>query len=149
MTVEQVHDMFISWGYAFPAEYHYAFNAYLREMLRRNRVMVVQNDIGDIEALITYFITDDATKFYKKGPWDTPEENLGGKHVYFDKMVAKDFGHFKIGIRHRFREFMEDYFKDQEELHYHRAPFDKHVTMKRRRIFQNGIQSTSPVEQGV
>lgn len=144
MTFLDLASLFIRWGYLIKPHHYKNFELYFKEMLRRNRVMIVQNDT-EIQAVLTYFLTDDYETLYKKSHWDIPRENPEGHQIYVDKMICKNW---KVPIRRIVQDLIEDSFPNVMEGHYHRAPYDRHIKIMRRRR-EHGIQNSSLVGSGV
>ena len=129
MTTEQLSNLFLRWGwYIFPDQQE-NFKKFFREMLRRDRVMVITND-GNVEAVIFYFLTNDYKKLYKKGLWDTPEDEPKGSQIYIDKMICREWTHT---LRRQIQDVIENHFPNVEEGYYHREPFDRLTKIKARR----------------
>ena len=120
--------LFYDWGWEIRVEQYVPFCDYLKEMLKRNRVMVIKND-EEIEAVIMFYITEDYTKIYKKATWDIVNDNIEGHQVYIDKLVCKKFTR---PMRESIEAAITDRFPNITEAIYHRAPKDRCVKIKRR-----------------
>lgn len=130
MTFVHLANLMQNWGWEVKPEYYAEFDCYLKEMLRRKRVMVITgNDL--IEAVIFFFFVDDYESFYKKGTYETPEDSIYGKQIYIDKMICRKW---TLGLSRKIKETVEVQFPWVEEGYYHRAPKDRCVRIKRRGV---------------
>ena len=137
MRFGQLAKIFQEWGWEIKHEHYVAFSDYLKEMLKRRRVIVIMRD-NNIEAIFTYYLTDDFNKIYKKRTWDVVDDDQNGHQIYIDKMIAKN-----VNIRtiRTIQDFIEENFPNVDIGIYHRAPFDKCVRIHRRKIheLQNSV----------
>ena len=133
MTFDNLATLFISWGWVVPPNHYESFKRYLHEMLRRKNVLIIW-DGSLIEAVIFFFITNDYSKTYKKGIWDLVEDVSEGRQVYIDKLVCKQY---TLNLRRKLQNLIEDAFPGQDEVHYLRAPRDRHVIIKRRGVLSH------------
>ena|SRR3990167_2085808 len=127
--------LFYQWGWEIKHEHYTAFSDYLKEMLKRNRVMVVMNG-EEIEAVITYYLTDDYEKLFKKSTWEVVNDDPDGSQIYIDKMVCKKFNK---ELRVRLAQAIEEKFPNVVEGFYHRAPFDRCIKIRRKHELQSNI----------
>lgn len=121
--------LFYEWGWEIKHEHYTAFSDYLKEMLKKDRVMVILKDV-DIEAVIMFYITDDYEKVYKKGNWEIVKDDANGNLMYIDKMVCKKFS---IELHRAINNAIAEKFPQVEEAMYLREPNDRRVTIKMRR----------------
>ena len=136
MTFEHLANLFYNWGYEVKMEHYFLFRNYLLNMLNRDRVLIVKS--GQlIEAIATYYLTNDYTKIYKKHTWDLVDDEPDGKQVYVDKMVCRRYSRF---LRNLIGSSFEERFPKAEMLVYHRAPKDRCVKVERRSVHE--LQST-------
>ena len=120
--------LFHEWGWDIRVEQYVPFSDYLKEMLKRNRVMVIEND-GVVEAVVMFYLTDDYETLYKKGTWEVVQDNEFGKQVYIDKLVCKKFTR---PMHESIEAALTDRYPQIEEAIYHRAPKDRCIRIKRR-----------------
>lgn len=132
MRFHQLAQIFQEWGWQIKHEQYVPFSDYLKAMLKRDRVMLIVEG-ENIEAIITYFITDDFNKVYKKRTWDLAEENPNGHQIYIDKMIAKRMNRKTIRM---IQDFIEENFPNVDVGIYHREPFDKCVRIYRRKVHE-------------
>lgn len=121
MTFTHLANLFQNWGWEVPRGNFYRFDIYLREMLKRDRVMVVMNG-PFIVAVLLFYLTDDFSQIYKKGTWDVAEDNPYGHQLYIDKFICKRF----TPLIHRIvKEAVLERFPNVTEAFYHRGPRDR------------------------
>lgn len=129
MRFAQLSRLFYDWGWQIKVEHYVAFSDYLKEMLKRERVLVVKNG-EDIEAIVMFYITDDWDKVTKRRDWEVAQDDPNGHLFYIDKIVCKKFTkelHLAIN------DAVLERFPQIEEAMYMRAPRDRRVTIKIRR----------------
>lgn len=63
---------------------------YIQEMHNRDRVVIFVDDSNNIKAMLTFFITDDISKFNRSNElWNIPsEEDRDGKYVLIDRLIT-------------------------------------------------------------
>lgn len=127
MTFIHLANLMQSWGYIIKPKHYYGFKAYLEEMLKRNRVLVIWND-NLIECVITYFFTNDYTTAYKKDTWTIPKEDYNGIQIYIDKMVCR---RWTKSLRAKLQDAIEEQYPWVREAYYHRAPNDRLIKIVR------------------
>lgn len=128
MRFRQLSDLFYGWGWEIKHEHYVAFCDYLKEMLKRKRVMVIYN--GEfIDAVIMFYLTHDYTKLYKKGTWEIAHDDENGSQIYIDKMVCNKY---TKELRVALQSAIEDNFPQVTMGVYHRAPKDKCFKISRR-----------------
>lgn len=132
MTIYDILNSFIYWGKYVKSEQVPSFKRYISEMLRRNRVMVIDGDNG-MEALICYFITDDVTKFNNRPLWSCPQDSERGHTIFIDKMVARHWTH---ALRREVQSSIEKKFPFIEQAYWLREPNNRSVIIKRRRAHE-------------
>ena len=73
---------------------------YIKEMHERDRVVIFANNNRNIKGLVTFFITDDISKFNRdSNVWDIPSgENLNGKYIYLDRLITDRNSNIKANI---------------------------------------------------
>lgn len=128
MTFEHLAVLFLRWGLAVKPEHYDGFRGYLLEMMRRERVMTIWNG-DEIEAVVTFFITNDYDKLYRKSDWHIPDDEPDGYQIYVDKMICKKW---TVSIRKALQETIESRFPNVTEGYYHRAPIDRCIKIYRR-----------------
>ena len=128
MTFDHLANLFYNWGWEVKPQHYQGFKSYLLEMMRRKRVMIVFK--GElIDAVITYFLTNDYTKIYKKGEWDIPNDEPHGSQIYVDKMICR---RWTPTLRRYVQEMIETTFPNVLEGYYLRAPYDRCVIIYRK-----------------
>lgn len=120
--------LFYEWGWQINHEHYVSFSDYVKEMVKRNRVIVLEKD-NEIEAVIFFFLTYDYTKIYKKRIWDVVIDDAAGHQLYIDKMICKKFNRTMF---REIKEAIEDALPQVELGVYHRAPKDKCIKIKTR-----------------
>ncbi len=131
-TLDLIHEM-TTWGHQVKTEQIPSFHRYMTEMLKRDRVLMLESDRG-LESVIFYFLTDDVTPFTNKPTWAMPEDNNG--HILFiDKMLSRSW---TKSVREAIREQVEARYPQVTEAHWLRRPKNRHVILKRRALV-NGI----------
>lgn len=128
MRFNQLSILFYEWGWQINHDHYVAFSDYLKEMLKMNRVMMIQNN-GEIEAIILYYLTNDYEKLYKKKTWELAKDEPYGSQIYIDKMVCKKF---TKEIRKALQEAIESEYPNVTLGVYHRAPKDRCFKIYRR-----------------
>ena len=129
VRIGDIVDSFISWGQFIKIDQLHAFNRYLKEMLRRNRVIIIENE-GRIEAVICYFLTDDVSKFDNKPFWSTPYDSEDGDIIFIDKMVARKWTR---ELRSAIYDAVIEKYPFVEQAQWLREPLNRHVIINRRR----------------
>lgn len=130
LKIENLRNLFLSWGYFSNDLYWNGFKTYLEKVIPMNRLIVIQKD-NEIEALITFFITNDYERLYKKGSWEIPSEDPDGTQVYIDKMIARKW---TPSLRRCVQEMLESKFSNTTEAYWHREPFDRLIRVRRKGI---------------
>ena len=129
MKLNHLLDLFLSWGFMVNDLHREDFTIYLGRMLKRNRLIIVETKDG-IEAVLTFFITNNVEKMFNKQIWEVVEDDPGGHILYIDKMVCRNY---TLALRKTLRDILESKFSNLEEAHYYRAPLGPHVKIRRRR----------------
>lgn len=127
--------LFYEWGWQIKHEHYTDFSDYLKEMLKRNRVMIVM-DAERIEAVIMFYLTNDYKTLYKKRTWEVVNDEPNGSQIYIDKMVCRKF---TKELRVRLQEAIEEKFPQVELGVYHRAPFDRCIRVRRKNELQSHV----------
>lgn len=130
MRARDLAKYFYDWGWEIKHEYFVAFSDYLKEMLKRQRVIVIQNG-EEVEAIIFFFLTHDFGLLYKKRTWDIVEDESDGSQIYIDKMVCRKF---TKALRKELQDSIESKFPNVNVGVYHRAPKDRCIKIYSRRI---------------
>ena len=130
MTFENIVQELASWGQILQGRHYEGFREYFYKMLGKKRVMFFWND-DNLEAVLFFFLTNDYETLYKKGLWDVPDDEPEGHQLYGDKLICK---RFTLSLRRKIQYAVEDTFPSVEEGYYHRAPFDRCVKIKRRKV---------------
>lgn len=123
MTLVHLANLMQNWGIEVHPDHYYSFEAYLNEMLRRDRVMVIWNGVY-IEAVILFYLTNDYEALYRKPMWKVAEDNSDGHQIYIDKMVCR---RWTKTLRKLVYEAIEAKFPNVTVGYYHRAPKDRCV----------------------
>lgn len=121
-----------SMGYAVKPQYEERLAVYLNEMIERERAVVVQSEDG-IEAIITFFITEDHEKLANKPEFSIPNDNPYGHEIYIDKMIAHRWDR---RMRKIVVELMEDQFPQARVAFWHKSPNNRCI-----RIYKRGIKA--------
>ncbi len=137
MKTSHIAKLFYDWGWQIKHDEYVNFVDYLKEMLKRNRVMVVK-DGENIEAILFYFLTENPEKFLKKGRWSILNDDQEASKIYIDKMVCKKTNRQMV---RKIQDAIESQFPNVNVGVWHRAPFDKCVQVYRRGVAHE-LQST-------
>ena len=129
MRIFDIINSFVYWGKVIKSSEIPRFKLYIAEMLRRNRVMIVNGDDG-MECLLCYFITDNIAKFSNRPMWSTPEDSQEAKTIFIDKMVARKWDK---SLREAVKTAINEKFPFVEEAHWLREPNNRHVIINIRR----------------
>lgn len=129
MNILNLLSYFQSWGMVMRQSEILKFNRYVSEMLRRNRVIII-NGKDDMEAILFYFITDDHKKFDNRPLWSTPQDSETGSTIFIDKMVAK---RWTKSLRLTVQNAIEEKYPFIEQAFWLREPKNRNVIIKRRR----------------
>lgn len=130
MRFHELAEYFYNWGWQIKHDHYVAFSDYVKEMLKRKRVMIIQN--GDkVTGILFFFLTNDFDLLYKKPTWGIVEDDPLGTQFYVDKMVCQKFS--KV-LRKEIQEAIENQFPQVVLGVYHRAPKDRCVKIYRRSI---------------
>ena len=132
INIKNLINLFFSWGYVVNTNCYEEFTNYAEEMISRNRVAAIEDD-GKIKAVMFFYITDDFNKVYKKSTWAIPEENPQGKQIYVDKFICQKVS---LNLRRQLQDLIETSFPNQDELIYHRQPFDRLIRIRRRQCLK-------------
>lgn len=130
MKFNQLSNLFYSWGWKIRVEHYTAFSDYLNAMLKRERVMVIEDETG-IQAVLLFFLTDDYNKVYKKRTWDIVSDTPQGHQIYIDKLICK---HFTKPMRIAIEDAITTKFPQITHAIYHREPYDRRVLIHRRLV---------------
>lgn len=129
MKIDNLILLFQYWGYAVDPRESHNLERYIKEMVKRNRVLLISND-GEAEAILTFFITNNFNQLYRKPTWATPEEDADGTQIYVDKMVCR---RVTLPLRRKLQDTIEELFPNIEAAYYHRAPYDRCIRINKRR----------------
>ena len=144
MTFDNLCLTFFSWGKKLNPEEYENFRTYFQKCLMINRVILIKNESGDIDAVMTFFLTCDENKMYKPSLWSLIEEDAEGDKIIIDLMLCRNWK--LLSIRNILQEFLENNFNVLEG-HYYHAPYGPHVKIKRRRPLN--VQRSDLVRCGV
>ena len=128
MRIFDIINSFVYWGKVIKSSEMPKFKLYISEMLRRNRVMVVNSEEG-MECLICYFLTDDIKKFSNRPMWSTPEDSKEAKTIFIDKMVARKW---TKSLREAVENAVITKYPFVEKAHWLREPLNHSVIINRR-----------------
>lgn len=131
MTFDHLSHIFQAWGYVIKQQHYQNFKDYLSKMLEMDRVLVVCDQNGVILSILTFYLTKNFEKIYKKGTWDITQDDPSGQQIYIDKMVAREWS---PSIRKAVESAFTEKFPDLTEGIYHRAPYDRCVVIYRRGV---------------
>lgn len=129
MKFSQLARYFYLWGWQIKHEHYSSFMEYCQEMLKRNRVIIIQK-AGEVEGIIFFYLTDNYKLLYKKPLWSIAQDNPDGSQIYIDKMVCK---RYTKELRKSLQDAIESKFPQVELGIYHRAPKDRCYKVYRRR----------------
>lgn len=129
MRIYDILNSFMYWGKVIKSSEMPKFKLYIAEMLRRNRVMIVNGEEG-MECLICYFLTNETEKFANRPMWSTPEDSTQSKTIFIDKMVARKWSR---SLRDAVKNAINEKFPFVEEAHWLREPLNRHVIIDIRR----------------
>ena len=135
MTNTDIINELASWGHQLRPEHIENFTRYLRTMLRRNRVIMIESEHG-LEAIIFFFLINKPQDFTNRATWTTPEDTDSGHIFFIDKMLCRNWTR---DIRESIRSQVESKFPQIEYALWLRRPNNRHVILKRGRIL-HGIQ---------
>ena len=121
-----------SWGKLLKDSEVQSFNRYVSKMLLRNRVIIVNGEHG-MEAILFYFLTDDANKFNNRPMWSTPEDSNTGHIIFIDKMIAHNW---TKSLRLAVESAIEKKYPFIDEAYWLREPKNRSVIIKRRRTHE-------------
>jgi len=118
-----------SWGHQLRPEHIDNFTRYLRTMLRRNRVIMLESERG-LEAIIFFFLISKPKDFTNRQTWTTPEDTESGHIFFIDKMLCRKW---TKSVRETIREQVEAKYPQVEYGLWLRRPSNRHVILKVRR----------------
>jgi len=128
MRIYDILNSFMYWGKVIKSTEMPHFKWYISEMLRRNRVMIVNGENG-MECLICYFLTDDTAKFSNRPMWSCPEDSHEAKTIFIDKMIARKWSK---SLRMAVEEAVLKKYPFVEKAHWLREPFNRSVIINRK-----------------
>ena len=128
--MEWILNEMVKWNFVVYKDYLADFKLYFEEMKKRNRILLVRDETGDLIAVLFFFLTSDYQSLYKKDLFATPDDEPTAHQVYVDKISAKFYNR---ELRNQIGDFFEAQFPQATELHYHRPPYDKHIIINRRK----------------
>jgi len=128
MRLDDIFTLMIDWGMMMDKRFHHVFKLYMAKMLKRRRVMIIYDADKPI-AILTFFVTDDYRSLARKNEWSCPKDQERGRQILIDKLLCKDYS---FSMRRHLQELFENAFPWADEAHYLRAPYDRHVRIKRR-----------------
>jgi len=138
MTVDGIVRCMLSWGYVINPKELNSFRAYVYEMFRHNRVLLVFDGVL-LEAIVLFYITNNYEVLYKKSLWHIPEDEPDGHQLYLDKMVCRKM---TLSLRRIIEKCFRERFPLVDECYYHRPPCDRLVKIFRdKRRFSNELRS--------
>jgi hypothetical protein len=105
--------------------------------------MFIRNENSDVDAILTFFLTNDENKMYKPSLWSLIEDNPEGNKIIIDIMLCRNWN---LPIRRILQDVIEQNF-NVKEGHYYHAPYGPHVKIKRRRPLN--VQRSNIVGCGV
>jgi len=123
--------LFYEWGWQIKPQHYEAFSRYLDSMLKRNRVMIIQNN-SEVEAVILFYLTNDYEPFYKMKQWVIVPDDENGSQIYIAQMICKKWSK---ELRNSIREAIEEHFPNIDTVIYHRPPQDRCVKIKIGRVY--------------
>ena len=120
--------LFHEWGWQITHDSYVEFSDYLKEMLKKNRVIVIERD-SEIEGVILFYLTDEYSKVYQKKTWEVVEDNPNGHLMYIDKMICKKFSR---EVHMAIHDAILEKYPHVEEAMYLRFPRNRRITIKPR-----------------
>ena len=123
MKFDDLYWTFISWGYALKPGYYQRFKVYFEDMIRRKRVMILEDSNG-IVAVITFFITRNHEALANKPEFACPMDDPNGSEIYIDKMICK---RWTMGVRRLVQDIVESHFPRVMIGFWHREPDNRCV----------------------
>lgn len=128
MNITNLLYYFQSWGMQVKPSEVRSFYCYVNEMLKRDRVLIMDAEDG-MEAILFYFITDDVHKFDNRPVWSTPEDSERGSTIFIDKMVARKW---TKPLRVAVQDAIESRYPFIERAFWLREPLNRNVIINRR-----------------
>lgn len=128
MKIDDISNCFLSWGYLVRRDQLDYFNAYIREMLNRKRILAITNG-EEIDAIISYFLTDNISKFENKPNWSTPSDSEDGEIMFIDKMVARKW---TKSLRVSIYNAIKEKYPFVTQVIWLREPINRHVIINMR-----------------
>jgi hypothetical protein len=132
MNFYNIVHQFMLWGKEVKTDHIINFKNYLSEMLRRNRIIVIEDESG-IACILAYFLTDDIEKFANRPMWSCPEDSDTGETFFVDKMVARKWNR---EIRNMVQDQVEKRFPFVSQAYWLREPKNRSVIIRRRGAYE-------------
>ena len=105
---------------------------YFSNMIRDGRVVVIYKE-KEIYAFVTFALTDEYERFYKKKTWDYVPHDKSGKIMYVEFMVCKQWNK---QLRYQFQSEILKLYPQIEEAHWHRwASYGDRLITWRRKLY--------------
>ena len=126
MRFHHLAKLFYDWGWSIPVEQYVPFSDYVKEMIKRERVVIIKEG-EEILGILFFFITDDHNTIYKKSLWACPKDQEVGREIYVDKLVCKKI---TPTLWKKIQATFEEAYPDVVYGIYHRSPYDRCVKTK-------------------
>ncbi len=134
MTFENLVIQFLIWGKPIKPLETQNFKKYLSTMLKRDRVLLIESDMG-MECLLCYFLTDTLEPFANRPMWSCPEDNFNGHIFFVDKMISS---RWTPTLRRLVRDQVEERFPQVDQAFWLREPNNRNVIIKKRGRYVHG-----------
>lgn len=131
MRVDQLATEFLYWGKLIRPESYDEFSHYFSTMLRRNRVLAIEDESG-ISCILCFFITNDLAPFANKPTWATPKDSPRGHTFFIDKMVARSWN---PSLRRLVQSEVEKRYPNITQAYWLREPHNRSVIIKKRKNY--------------
>ena len=70
---------------------------YFAEMFGRDRIFCFLDENGILRGMAAYFFTNEPESLRRTDLWSTPEEHIGGRYIFIDKLVIEKGGGLRQG----------------------------------------------------
>lgn len=129
MNLSNLHMFFLSCGKMIKTDGIRRFNRYVLDMVRRNRVIIINDERGMV-AVLFYFLTDDVSRFKNRPMFSKIDDQDSGSILYIDMLVGRKW---TKSVREALQEAIETKYPEVMEAHWLREPKNRNVIIKRRR----------------
>ncbi len=103
---------------------------YFKEMFGRDRIFCFLDENQIFRGMATYVFTDNPEALRRTDVWSTPEEHIGGRYIFIDKLVIEKDGGLRQGATALMR-FLKNKYPDKKVLWHSRRGGHEKIQINR------------------